>query len=228
MKISPQNNLYGSSCNFKGIPYARAALKTLPEYGDIVIYQLEKTDMPFLKKMIKNINLEKLAPDVKNREQRNEWKHIIKEAAAGLDRDETVFLGTYKNKPCGIVSGIPYYNEEVSYLSYFATWPYKAGENVKCAGKMLLKNVFEQAKRDKKAIGLVMDSKAPKGRRNNKTFYHKLKFHDLNNPKVYLKIVTAKDIPNVIEKEFDSVFSYELLNSTQDKDLGRILDINFV
>ena len=72
-----------------------------------------------------------------------------------------------------------------------------------------------------------MDSKAPKGRRNNKTFYHKLKFHDLNNPKVYLKIVTAKDIPNVIEKEFDSVFSYELLNSTQDKDLGRILDINF-
>lgn len=227
MKINCTNNGQPYHYSFKGIPYAKAALETLPEYGDIVVYRLDKTDLPFLKKMLKNIKLEKLAPEVKDPQQRNEWKHIIKEAAEGINRDEDVYLSTYKSKPCGIISAIPYYNEEVSYLSYVATWPLKAGENVKCAGKVLFKNIFEQAKKDKKAIGLVMDSKCPKGKRNNKTFYSKLKFHDLNNPGVYLKIAKAKDIPKVIEKEFDSVFSYELINSAKNENLGKILDINY-
>lgn len=229
MKINNNNNhIYlNKSPNFKGIEYAKAILKRNPNYGEITLYQLEKKDIPFLQDMLRNIRLEKLAPEITDKTQLGEWKHLIKEAVGGLKRDEDVYLSTYQNRPCGIMSQLEKLDNELSFVSYVATWPYKVGENVKCAGKVLFKNIFEQAKNQKRGVSLVMSSKAPKGKRDNRPFYEKLKFQYLNDKEEDLKIVKNKDVPIVIKNEFDTAFSFYKTNSTKSENLKKVLDINY-
>lgn len=225
--VEPKYQYPSKKETFKGIPCAKAGIKSLPDYGEIVLYRLEKKDIPFLTQMLRNIRLEKLAPDVKNSTELGEWKHLIKKAVEGVKNEEDVYLSTYKNRPCGIMSQTEHFDDELLYVSYTASWPYKTGESVKCAGKVLFKNIFEQAKNLKKGVCLVLSKKAPKGKRENKEFYKKLKFQFLNDSRRDLKIVDNKDVPKVLKSELDSALSFQKLPEDKSVNLSKVLDINY-
>lgn len=225
---TPQNpvNNVKPPC-FKGIERARAAVKALPDYGEIVLYELDKKDIPFLMDMLKNIRLDKLAPEVKNYTEQSEWKYLIKKAAGGVSRAEQVFLTTYKNRPCGIMSFMPFFDNEMTYVSYVVTWPIKTGESVKCAGKTLFKHILEYAKSVQKGVCLVLDKKAPKGKKNNAEFYRKLRFHDIDTPDRELKFITNKETKNVLSDVIDPVIDYRPVADNKVLKLDKILDINY-
>ena len=225
---TPQNsvNKVKPPC-FKGIERARAIVKSMPDYGEIVLYELDKKDIPFLMDMLKNIRLEKLAPKKGNLSQKNEWKYLIKKAAGGLKRAENVYLTAYKNKPCGIMSFMPFFDNELCYVSYTATWPYKTGENVKCAGQVLFRHVFEYAKSVKKGVCLVLDDKAPDGKKSNKVFYRKLGFEKVDQPKPELKILPNKQTKGVIKDILDTVIDYRPSGDGKELRLEKVLDINY-
>lgn len=235
MKIQNSiNNNYQPQKNssFKGMPFAKTVLKCAQEGDKVLIYRLEQQDVPFLLKMLKKLKLDKLAPDVKDVDQLDEWKELIKSAIERVGLDDNVFLAVKDKRPCGILSqmirreGKSY--ESNSYITFLATWPDKINHNVKCAGKSLMRNLLEIANERNQNVTLIPSKNAPKAKRSCEAFYEKLGFQDIPNSKSNKKVIYKDNVYKTIFEELDPLMEYERLNNSKSENLEKTLDINYV
>lgn len=190
MEITTNFNIQPTKTpNFKAIPLARYQTG---KNAFVKIYQLEKKDMPFIKKL--NNNLEKYFKD--NNIQDESKKEIITNV---LDTAQKVFLSrgsafkkskifaaTYNNKLCGFLAGnIPktsktnifHYSSRKNHskfeteLDWLVTWEGKG------AGKSLISEYFTSLRRDRFREVFVR-SEVPE-ETFAQTFYEKLGFVQL-------------------------------------------------
>ena len=226
-----QNKKYQSP-NFQGIHYATVKLKDIKNSSDIFIYKLERSDQNFLQKLLKKLNLNKLAPEIKDPEQQTSWKELIEKAIDTINYPKAkVYLAVSEKRPCGILSELNYFdsgiNTNTKYINYFATWPDKPNHNVKCAGKSLLRTVFDNAENDGLGISLKTCPTGPKGNRDGGKFYEDFGFKYVA-PQISTKMLLPQNevTPTILEKFFP-IIDFEKTLDTQSIDLEKTLDINF-
>lgn len=234
MQISTQQNLNKNyKPQFKGIPYAYVKMKNIKNNSGILIYELEKSDIPFLDKLTKNLKLHKLAPEVTDKAQLETWKELILKAITTLGFKNTkVFLAvnTSNNKPCGILSELTYYDSSIQELTkninYFATWPDSPNHNVKGSGKSLIRTILDRAEKEGMGTTLKTCPTAPKGKRACEEFYEDLGFIHTSSENNKLQISKENITQIIIEKLFP-ILDFEKITDGKSIDLSSTLNINY-
>lgn len=235
MQISYQQNLNNKyQPQFKGIPYAYTKMKNIKNSSGILIYELEKSDIPFLNKLTKNLNLKKLAPEVTDKMQLEAWQDLILKAISTIGlKSSKVFLAvnTSNNKPCGILSELTYFDSSIrdftKHISYFATWPDKLNHNVKGAGKSLVRAILDNAEKDGLGTTLKTCPYAPKGARACEPFYKDLGFTKASGIEQNKLQISKENITQTIIEKFFPILDFEKISNGNSVDLSSTLNIKY-
>ena len=167
MKISNRQYTkpYTQNASFAGTPIGKVRLKGTQIQDEITLYRLNKKDIPFLLKMFKKIDLEKLYPHIKDKTGFDDWKAIIYQAIEDINLNYSGLLAVRRNKPCGIMSYNVTELKDGSCVEHFASWPIKKDEGTKGCGRALIRSYFEQiASLNKKRAFLVHSQITPRNK----------------------------------------------------------------
>lgn len=149
MKINSLTN----SPNFCAIKVAKTKiLECEPLSFDV--YELYRGDRYFLQNFISNYDMQKMYPSLPSFENER-WWHILKYCVTRAFSDEnSSFLATYNNKPCGIMT----FNQDehnVINLEGMSSIPTEVDKKTPFVGKALFYQLFKYAnEKDVKGISL--------------------------------------------------------------------------
>ena len=200
-----------NSPSFKALPVSKVFLRSEKAASPIIVYELGEKDMPFVRKMINNIRLDKLCVENKKSEDLIRWKELFFRAYEDM-RYSTVLLAVKDRKPCGIMSFVEVF-DRINLLN-LASIPVKKDTYVKCAGKSLLRELFERAqKTNAKAIGGMVDSNEP----------HILKFYEDAGFKIRANVLSFKkeDYFQKAAAQMDNIIEYEPILHPKEVNLNR-------
>ena len=231
MKISSiQNSRNLHKNSFKGLPIGRVKLNGIRFKDEITLYQLDKTDVPFLLKMIKKINLESLYPQIKDKIWFDDWKSIIFQAIEDISTDYKGILAVRRNKPCGIMS----YNDSgapnICSIEHLASWPIKASDGTKGSGRALMRMFFENMCSLNKNCAFVIPSKITPRNKTCEDFY---KFVGFKNTPIgnimELRDPTLANQNIFIQacKHLDEYMTLKPLCAKENKNLNEILNLGY-
>lgn len=235
MKISQNSVSYNpnitNKSSFKGVPIAKVRLNGTELKDEILILQLGKKDIPFLKKMVDKLDLEKLYPDIKNKNGFDEWKEIIENAIEGIELKTKSLLAVRENRPSGIISYCETDSGKAFYIDHFATWPIRKGEGTKGTGKALIRQEFQDSLNSGKNRTFLIRSYIKPGNKDCCKFYKSVGF-DVNtiSGMAVLK-QNPEDKANVfIEaiKNLDEFLDYKTIENADDINLNEQLNVNFI
>lgn len=236
MQISYQQNINQNyKPQFNGIPYAYAKIKNTKNNSGILIYQLEPTDYKFLHKMNEKLDLSKLVPEIKSKDELKSWKELIQDAIATLGLTNTkVYLAvnSSNNKPCGILSELTYFDSSIQdltkHINYLATWPDKLNHNVKGAGKSLIRVVLDNAETEHLGTTLKTCPYAPKGARACEPFYKNLGFTKAKSIEPNKLQISKENITQTIIEKFFPILDFEKITDGKSVDLSSTLNIKYI
>lgn len=203
--------------SFGAIPVSKVYLRAERKVSPIVIYELGEKDMPFVGKMINKIRFDKLCVENKKRKDLIRWKELLMRAYTDMQYDN-VLLAVKDKKPCAIMSYMELFSR--INLSNIAALPVKKDTYVKCAGKSLLRELFERASRkNPPAIGGMVDSSEP----------HILKFYEDAGFKIRANMLSYKkeDSYQKAAATMDNFLEYIPLKNQKDVNLSRKCSLNY-
>lgn len=218
-------NQQKSKINFQARQAASVITNVNNIRKEIQLYRLDKSDIPFAKKMIECLDLKKLHPNTDNYSGFVPWKNIITGAVARIE-NEDVFLAVNNKRPCGILA---YYDKSSKYtfLSRLASWPIKPDYKPEHIGKSLMRILFQHAKDNNiKGICLTPAECKPNGK-SCKTFYSFLGFKA--SPKNSFSSHWLLEDINFGSKcaQLDNFFEYKKIDNASDIDLNSELCLKF-
>lgn len=231
MKINPAQNTQNKNINsFKGIPVGKVRLNGTLAKDEITLYQVDKTDLPFLLKMIKKINLENLYPQEKDKTWFDEWKNIIFQAIEDINMDYKGLLAVRRNKPCGIMS----YNDSgapgVCSIEHLASWPIKASDGTKGSGRAMMRMFFENMIPLNKNRAFVIPSQITPRNKTCEDFYKFVGFKSTplgNLMEISEPIPLNKNIFSIAGRHLDEYMTLKPLYAKENKNLNEILNIGY-
>ncbi len=193
---------------------------------EIDIYKLNKNDEHFAQKMFKNIDLEKMYPDLISYDGFVDWQKYILDAVYSIGRAD-VILTVHNKRPCGILSSYDMGNSR-SIVSRIATWPIKENTKVPFAGKTLMRALFQNLKDlNHDTLSLTPSFCRPLGKSCNE-FYRDLGFKfifDRESP-------TIRAILNNVNfgrkcAQLDNFMDYKKIEDSPEVDLNKQLCLEF-
>lgn len=206
-----------NSPSFKARPLSKVLLRSNSGSSPIVIYELGKKDEPFLRKMINKIRLDELCVENKKRQDLIRWKELLFRCYEDL-RYNTVLLAVKDKKPCAIMSFMELFGR--INLSNIAAIPVKKDTYAKCAGKSLLRELFEQAQsKNALAIGGMVDSGEP----------HIVKFYKDAGFKIDANILSYKkeEFYQKATAKMDNFLEYIPVKNPKEVNLNKKCSLNF-
>ncbi len=215
---------------FKGIPVGKVLLKGTQISDEITLYSINKKDVPFLLKMFKKINLEKLYPHINDKTGFDDWKTIIFQAIEDINLDYKGLLAVRRNKPCGIMSYNVTEMKDGSCVEHFASWPIKKEEGTKGSGRALIRSYFEQIAGLNKKHAFLVHSRITPRYKSCEDFY---KFAGFKNTPFgnIMEIKSEPDIEtnifSIACKHLDDYMQYKPVINKTDKDLDSILNLGY-
>ena len=172
------NNINGNQ-TFKAKHIATTITKAGKNEHVINLFSLDKNDQKFGYKLLEKIDLDKLYPEVENKENFISWKTLIMAAIAMIGR-QNVVLAVRDKRPCGIMS-YDADGEGGINLSYLAKWRVKASDDTYHIGKALVHHLLSEAQNLKaEYVSLIPFGFSPRGK-SSKTFYESIGFHEMEN-----------------------------------------------
>lgn len=213
--------------NFKAREFALIKTAMNGVEQTFTVYSLDYKDTKYLDLMSSKILLKKLtaANNFKNKIL-DSWKNIINNAIlmSGFDEPQKTYLLTYKNKSCAIMS---YKNTINGYLDNVASWPTGVNEYVKLAGTSMFKLLFHNCEKDgTKNLFLDLVKYSPI---DLDKYYTNLGFDRNLSSNIFVSdmyITRSKMLE--MSKELDAFIKIEELKKTQDVNLKKILDTNYL
>lgn len=189
-----------TSPSFQAIKLSVANIKGIKPKQSIELYSLDKFDIDFAKKYLKDFNLVALYPNEKSYLDFDIWERFITGAFNKIG-EQNVILATHKNKPCGIMSFSE--KEQEIFLSYLAKWRPAANMDISYVGKVLMHHLFDTANK-KLALNIsCIASLCSPRQKSCKDFYAQLGFRRSANNSMNLfgadYAKKAKDLENFFE-----------------------------
>ena len=221
MKI--RNNTQQINTNFKAIDLSQIKIRLKSSNEKLILYKLQKNDIKFCHKLINRLDLEKLAPQEKNKKNLLLWQNIINNAIHNIKYNDEVILATHKNKPCGLINYAKLKDNNY-YVLNLATWPICIGEKAPFAGQALIEHLFKDAiKNNIKKISLSPNQ----GTVNGKScidFYKKLGF-------IFDKITMSFEADKIELSrriaQIENNIEYKEVKISKNTDLNKILSLRF-
>lgn len=167
--------------------------------------------------MINKIRLDELCVENKKRQELIRWKELLFRCYEDL-RYNTVLLAVKDKKPCAIMSFMELFGR--INLSNIAAIPVKKDTYAKCAGKSLLRELFEQAQsKNALAIGGMVDSGEP----------HIIKFYKDAGFKIDANILSYKkeEFYQKAAASMDNFLEYIPVKNPKEVNLNRKCSLNF-
>lgn len=209
-----------SSCNFKARKIAQACVSTTNPKQYIELYSLQDSDLDFVKKLVKKLDLKKLYPNENSYEGFKEWECIIKEGFARLG-ERNIVLAMHKKRPCGVMT---YFEKDNQInLTHLAKWRAKTNEDVSFVGKILMHNLFDIAnEKNILNISLVPSHCFPRGK-SCRSFYSQFGFRRSANNTFNL---FGADYMKKLQ-QLDDYFEYKKINNSSEIDLTKESKLNY-
>lgn len=191
---------------------------------EIKLYELDKSDLDFAKKMLAKIDLQKLYPNLDDYTGFSEWKTLIKHAVNSIGTSD-VILAVENKRPCGILA---FYDQKINHtvVSRFATWYNKPETKVTHIGKALMRRVFQHAQEYN--IDTIITRPAnctPRGK-SCKNFYRAVGFEMPNAQYPEHWHLSNKNFA-VKCAQLDNFFQYKKIDKAPDVDLNSELCLKF-
>ena len=209
---------------FKGIPISRVRIKSLPACDEMIIYKVSKDDEPFLKTMLEKIDLESLYTKVKDKTDFDKWKETIESTIINISNGSIGLLGVRNKKPCGIISYNKIPSQKKYYIDHEATWPTQPDKGTKCAGKVLMRQVFGEAVEDGIEKTMAVTQNFRPRNKSSKDFCSEIGF--LENKRMFTYEVNSKESHLDIVNKLDEIMDYEKISNGKNENLTNILDLS--
>lgn len=228
MKITSSTNQYKTNNlqkqAFKGVPIAKIRIKSLPASDEITIFKVSKEDESFLKQMLEKIDLESLYTKVKDKTDFDKWKETIESTITNITNGSIGLLGVRNKKPCGIVSYNKIPSQKKYYIDHEATWPTQADKGTQCAGKALLRQVFQEAVEDGTQKTMAVTQNFRPRNKTSKDFCREIGFEE--NKRMFTQEVNSIESHKDVCEKLDNIMDYEKITDGKNANLTNILDLS--
>lgn len=207
--------------SFKGVRTAKIATAINGCKQNIDIYHAHKEDRMFLDFLCLEVNFKERMPGLSKYEYER-WQEMLKLAAQeAFTASHSTYIATVGNKPCGIIT----FSEDKRkfLLDCICTWPVKAGEKVKLAGKSLFYQMFKNFRNqngDKIQLYAITN-----GPYDTVSKYKKLGFKEINAmPHKVLMETNKYNVKNTMNN-LEKILEYIPENNPEKVKLSEVLDI---
>lgn len=219
--LKNQTNMQKMS--FGATEIADVTLPSSKKQEQAFVYQIDRKDVPSLKSILCDLDIAKFYPEDFGIYQKGEflsWNRLVHNALDNLLRGAKGLLLVRDNKPCGIVAYSDYESKSGYFINNLAAWPTKYNEGTKCGGKILMRQVFDDAiKNDKKSISLRAADLNPRDK-SCVSFYEELSFlYDEDNYTYYVD----RNLFSVVKNYLDRFQIVKQIDKSEDVDLKNIL-----
>ena len=224
MKILNSQYQIPQQQTFKGIPIAKVKIKSLPACDEMIIFRISKEDEPFLNKMLEKIDLESLYTKISDKTDFDKWKETIESTITNILNGSSGWLGVRNNKPCGIVSYNKILTQKKYYIDHEATWPTRANKGTQCAGKALLRQVFQDALEDGIEKTMAVTQNFRPRNKSSKDFCKEIGF--VENKRLFTQEVNTQECHQKLINKLDEIMDYEKISNGKNTNLLNILDLS--
>lgn len=218
MKISQTNNNY---TNFKAKLISKIESNVGNNCHKFELYNLDKSDKDFAKKMAKKIDLKRLYPNLESYNGFQEWKNLINNATERIDNHFTSVLAVHNKRPCGIM--IYQKDEDGLYLNYLARWKTSPEEELPNVGKILMHHLFKVADKEQLYSITLRPAECKPRAKSCKQFYKDLGFKEqpnceykMENTSFFLKCA-----------QLENFFQYEEVKHSKNQKAQKLFNLNY-
>ena len=232
MKINPnsQNTTQPNyKQSFKALPVAKIRLRNMPAADEFTLYSVGKNDLPFLNELLESLNLEKMYPNIPDKKDFDRWKDMLYGAITNIKFGSDGLLSARKSTPCSVMSYNDINNGTGIYLDHQAAWPIEPNQGTKCAGKSIMRHVFEKAVNEHKNFAMgVPERMSPRGK-TSRDYLQELGFiENIKNATIEMHANEKSNKFSDAIKKLDEIMDYQKIDNAAEVDLHTVLNLDLL